>query len=110
VTADESPSLVRSPSDSLVAEPEGSTPLIQVLATGHDPEPVTSTSHEKLCLVVSEVPLKLFPPQHEYVFTSHPECGRLSKIMFTDVGANFLVLQFTIGLLLNANFSICVLN
>jgi hypothetical protein len=31
--------------DSLVAEPEGSTPLIPEPATGHDPEPVPSTSH-----------------------------------------------------------------
>jgi hypothetical protein len=30
---------------SLVAESEGSTPLIQKPATGHDPEPVPSTSH-----------------------------------------------------------------
>jgi hypothetical protein len=30
---------------SLVTEPGGSTPLIQKPATGHDPEPVPSTSH-----------------------------------------------------------------
>jgi len=31
--------------NSLVAEPEGSTPLIPKPATAHDPEPVPSTSH-----------------------------------------------------------------
>jgi len=29
----------------LVAEPEGSTPLVPKLVTGNDPEPVPSTSH-----------------------------------------------------------------
>jgi hypothetical protein len=36
--------------DSLVAEPEVSTRLIPKPATGHDPEPVSTTSHLQILL------------------------------------------------------------
>jgi hypothetical protein len=45
--------LINELTNSLVAEPEGSTPLIPEPATGHDPEPGPSTCHaHKLFLCI----------------------------------------------------------